>query len=161
MCGRARCVLSADDISTSSKIPKKRFLNFEKYEPKENMTPGSCFPVVYVDQRSGERVLQVMTWGLVPSFTSSKIEKPDFFKMFNARIETIDEKPSFQKIAQTKRCVVLLSGYFEWKTSSDTGRKQPYYVSRQDNQAIMLAGVYDTWKVSCDGGCFQQLTTGN
>lgn len=69
--------------------------------------------------------------------------------MFNARLETIDEKPSFRHIAKTKRCVVLMSGYFEWQVCSDTGRKQPYYVSRPDSQPVCLAGVYDTWKVRC------------
>jgi putative SOS response-associated peptidase YedK len=147
MCGRARCVLTADAIEKQFNVPKSQFKDFQNYQPKENMTPGSQIPVLYIDQNSGARVLQIMTWGLIPSFTSSQVEKPDFFKMFNARLETIDEKPSFRKIAKTNRCVVLLNGYFEWKQCSDTGRKQPYYVSRQDGHPFCLAGVYDTWKV--------------
>jgi putative SOS response-associated peptidase YedK len=118
----------------------------------ENMTPGSNFPVFFneVDSQcsgANSRVLQIMTWGLIPSFTSWLVKEPDHFKMFNARLETIDEKPSFHKIVKTNRCVVLVSGYFEWKVDEETGRKQPYYVCRKDGQPFHLAGVYDSWKV--------------
>eukprot|EP00603_Paraphysomonas_imperforata_P012790 CAMPEP_0114469836 /NCGR_PEP_ID=MMETSP0104-20121206/10932_1 /TAXON_ID=37642 ORGANISM="Paraphysomonas imperforata, Strain PA2" /NCGR_SAMPLE_ID=MMETSP0104 /ASSEMBLY_ACC=CAM_ASM_000202 /LENGTH=418 /DNA_ID=CAMNT_0001643523 /DNA_START=113 /DNA_END=1371 /DNA_ORIENTATION=- len=113
------------------------------------MTPGTNFPVLYCNPNTGARELQIMTWGLVPSFTSQNEQQPDFFKMFNARLESVDEKPSFRKIAKTKRCVMLLSGYYEWKVSSETGRKQPYYVGRTgDNggQVLCLAALYDSWK---------------
>lgn len=146
MCGRARCVLDASAIESSSNIPQKQFKDFHKYQPLENMTPGTNFPVLFNDAKSDARILQIMTWGLIPSFTNSYEKNPDHFKMFNARLETIDEKPSFKNIAKSKRCVVLLSGYFEWKVSSDTGRKQPYYVSRNSGQPLLLAAVYDSWQ---------------
>lgn len=114
------------------------------------MTPGLCFPVLFENQKPAERTLQFMTWGLIPSFTGVHVKKLDFFKMFNARLETIDEKPSFQSIAKTNRCVVFLNGYFEWKLCSDTGRKQPYYVARRDSHPLCLAAVFDVWKVSTD-----------
>jgi putative SOS response-associated peptidase YedK len=52
--------------------------------------------------------------------------------MYNARTDTLFEKPTFSKLAfQKKSCVVALDGYFEWKASplaGGKGKKQPYFV---------------------------------
>ena len=61
----------------------------------------------------GDTELQTMTWGLVPSWTK-KEERLDFFRMFNARCETVPEKTVFSRLLGSKRCVVLLNGFFEW-----------------------------------------------
>ncbi len=59
-----------------------------------------------------------MTWGLVPSWTK-KEDKLDFFRMFNARSETVPEKTVFSRLLGSKRCVVLLNGFFEWAQVSN------------------------------------------
>ena len=159
MCGRARCVLSDETISTCSKVSKSEFKNSKAYEPMENMTPGKFFPVLYKDPSSGKRCLQFMVWGLIPSHTNAATsDRLDFFKMFNARLETIDEKQSYRKIVKTNRCAVLLSGYFEWKIAKDTGRKQPYYICRKDGNPLCLAAIYDVFKVLNCKCCVRSLT---
>jgi putative SOS response-associated peptidase YedK len=55
-------------------------------------------------------VIQCMKWGLVPSFTG-KNEKPDHFRMFNARSESIKEKASFRRLIPNNRCLVAVEGY--------------------------------------------------
>jgi len=54
-----------------------------------------------------------MTWGLVPSWTKQG-EKLDFFRMFNARSETVPDKSVFNRLLAHKRCVVLMNGFYEW-----------------------------------------------
>ena len=61
----------------------------------------------------GELGLQTMTWGLVPSWTKPGAEL-DFYRMFNARSETVPEKGVFKRLLEGKRCVVLLNGFYEW-----------------------------------------------
>lgn len=41
--------------------------------------------------KAGERSLVCMKWGLVPSW-HKKGEKPDYFRAFNARSETVRER---------------------------------------------------------------------
>ena len=53
-------------------------------------------------------------WGLVPSF-NKKDTKPDYFRMFNARSETVAEKSVFSRLLHSRRCIVLLNGFYEWK----------------------------------------------
>ena len=35
-------------------------------------------------------------------------------RMFNARSETVPEKSVFNRLLSSKRCVVLLNGFYEW-----------------------------------------------
>ena len=84
--------------------------------------------------------LELMKWGLVPSWAKD----PSIGnKMINARAETVLEKPSYKKPLQTKRCLVPVSGFYEWQ---DTGKgKVPYHIYLKDEPVFALAGLYDTW----------------
>lgn len=67
--------------------------------------------------------------------------------MFNARCETVHEKPSFRRLA-SRRCVVLVDGFYEWKKQTAAPQqpsKQPYYISQQQGSVMYLAGLYDTF----------------
>lgn len=50
----------------------------------------------------------------MPSFTKPGASL-DFYRMFNARSETVAEKSVFSRLLSCQRCVVLLEGFFEWK----------------------------------------------
>jgi putative SOS response-associated peptidase YedK len=82
-------------------------------------------------------------WGLVPSWSRDI----DFRKnTLNARIETIDEKPSFRNIT-SNRCLVIASAFFEWHWNDEKGKsKVKYRVSSSESELFAFAGIYDTWK---------------
>jgi putative SOS response-associated peptidase YedK len=63
---------------------------------------------------------------------------------FNARSESVTEKPIFSRLLQRQRCVVLLDGFYEWKADAG-GKKQPYYVSFGEGNVMRMAGLYDMW----------------
>ena len=128
-------------------------MNREAYEPRYNAQPGATLPVVRAgDPARGEtapRVVESMRWGLVPSFTPPD-ERPDHFRMFNARSETLAEKPAFGRLLARKRAVVLLSGFYEWRDEGGRGRdavKQPYYLHLSDDapRPLRCAALYDRW----------------
>ncbi len=81
-------------------------------------------------------------WGLVPSWSKDL----DFRKnTLNARIETLDEKPSFKNIT-SNRCLVIASSFFEWHWLDDKGKqKQKYQIHNCDVESFAFAGLYDTW----------------
>ncbi|MBA0784410.1 hypothetical protein Gotri_006902 [Gossypium trilobum] len=116
MCGRARCTLRADDIPRACHRNDGpiRHVNMDRYHPSYNVGPGMNFPVVRRDDGSNTDgagiVLHCMKWGLIPSFTK-KSDKPDFFKMFNARSESVCEKASFWRLLPKSRCLVAVEGY--------------------------------------------------
>ena len=75
-----------------------------------NVTPGSYLPGVRVDENGGT-TWSLMRWGLIPRWA-----KPDRIpdRTFNARCETVAEKPSFRNAYANRRCVIPISGYYEW-----------------------------------------------
>lgn len=102
-------------------------------------------PVVRHDRASdaSEPIVHCMRWGLVPSFTK-KSERPDFYRMFNARSESVHQKTSFRRLLSTNRCLATVEGFYEWK--KDGKKKQPYYVHMEDGQPFVFAALYDTWE---------------
>lgn len=150
MCGRARCTLNPDQVARAcgfaTSIPTHQI---DRYRPSYNVSPGAYLPVVLLERMTGEAEASpsicCMKWGLVPSFTK-KTEKPDHYKMFNARSESIKEKPSFCRLLPTNRCVVAVEGFYEWK--KDASKKQPYYIHFKDSRPLAFAALYDSWKSS-------------
>uniref|UniRef100_A0A1J3JK76 Embryonic stem cell-specific 5-hydroxymethylcytosine-binding protein n=1 Tax=Noccaea caerulescens TaxID=107243 RepID=A0A1J3JK76_NOCCA len=147
MCGRARCTLRPEDVPRASHRHgvSTRFLHLDRYRPSYNVAPGSNIPVLRRDSEvvgDGGVTVECMKWGLVPSFTK-KTDKPDFFKMFNARSESVDEKPSFRRLLPKNRCLVAVDGFYEWK--KEGSKKQPYYIHFKDGRPLVFAALFDSW----------------
>ncbi len=111
----------------------------EEYEPNHNIKPTQDAPIVV--EREGARELLAMQWGLIPFWAKDpKIG----YKMFNARSETIAEKPAFKNSFKRKRCVVPATGFYEWKQE---GRgKVPHLFTVGDHEIFGFAGLYDSWR---------------
>lgn len=116
----------------------------------------------------GQRRVTTMRWGLIPSFVKPG-ESHDFFRMFNARSETIVHRPAFKRLVPDRRCVVILDGcaltarihpppsdptpaarrrsFYEWKDDGSPV-KQPYYLRSRagGGEPLLLAGLYDVWR---------------
>ena len=56
---------------------------------------------------------------------------------------------------QKRRCVVAVSGFFEWKRSGKA--KQAYYITRADGHPLGMAGLWESWS-SADGEVVESCT---
>jgi putative SOS response-associated peptidase YedK len=109
--------------------------------PRYNIAPTTIIDVV-IPRAKDHLELVPMRWGLVPSWwTKTAKETPS---TFNARAETVAEKPMFRSAFKRSRCVIPASGYYEWKVTP-TG-KQPYYISARDGSVLSFAGLWDEWQ---------------
>ena len=64
---------------------------------------------------------------------------------FNARAETVKAKPFFRDAFKRSRCLIPVSGYYEWQNTQ--GGKQPWYFTARDGSpALTVAGLWDEWK---------------
>ncbi len=61
--------------------------------------------------------------------------------MINARAETLLEKRSFRGAMQSRRCLVIADGYYEWKKMA--AGKQPFWIAPREGGAIALAGLWE------------------
>jgi len=106
--------------------------------PNENISPGQGVGVV---TNAMDRKIEVFRWGLVPSWAKD----PSIgYRMFNARAETLLEKPSFRNAFARRRCLIPAGGFYEWR--EEEGRKQPYLFQLQNRQAFTFAGLWDYWQ---------------
>ena len=63
---------------------------------------------------------------------------------FNARTETMAEKPMFRDSFKRRRCIIPASGFFEWTDEADG--KQPHLFTAADGSPILaFAGLWDRW----------------
>lgn len=85
---------------------------------------------------------QERQWWLVPPWASSPQSR---YPTFNARAETLAEKPSFRRAwAQSQRCIVPASRYFEWALRA--GSKQCHAVEAANGEPLLLAGLWERWR---------------
>lgn len=124
MCGRYYLDL---DILLTENFDSNNTIS---YETNFNITPQTKVPVLI------ENKLTMATWGFFPDWIKSqKNSKP----LFNTRWETIQEKRTFQTAFKKHRCLVPISGWYEWKNVND--EKQPYFFHKE-NQLLQAAGLY-------------------
>ena len=101
-------------------------------------------PLLPVIRTEDPEIIDLVSWGLIPFWVKdSKAASKIRLKTFNAREETILEKPSFRTAVQSKRCLVLVRGFYEWQHREK--EKIPYFIYLKDEQPLAMAGIYDDW----------------
>jgi putative SOS response-associated peptidase YedK len=79
-------------------------------------------------------------WGLIPPWAKDRAIAA---KTFNARAETIMERPAFRSLVGRHRCAIPASGFYEWQSTPQG--KQPLYIRRADGEPLALAGLWAEW----------------
>ncbi len=140
MCGRFNSIASGKDFAA---VYDAQFLT-DELSSNFNVAPTTLVYVLH--RQDGGRVLDVMSWGLVPSWSKDKTRAAS---MINARSETLTEKPSFRNLVSEHRCILPIQGFYEWQNlASETKKpkKQAHYITRVDEQPMTLAGLWTIWK---------------
>ena len=117
--------------------------SFVDYRPRYNVAPTQMHYVVKVKFENRE-VLHAR-WGLVNTWAK---DASTAAKNINARAETVDTRRAFREAFIKRRCVVPADGFFEW-TGPKTAR-QPTWFHREDNQLLLFAGLYESWRSKPD-----------
>ena len=153
MCGRYTLYSDKKAIEDQFEVA---IADDELMRPDYNAAPGTVRPVVLI-RGTQERAVGALKWGLVPPFVK---DLSDWKPLINARSETVNEKPSFRKAFQRKRCIVPANGFYEWKDFGG-GRKIPFYIRLLDQDLFGMAGIHETHR-DADGNelhTFAILTT--
>ena len=149
MCGRFTLIATAQDLAEEFEVEiyKDKLLS-----PRYNIAPSQ--PILAIGQNEArKRILNVMQWGLIPSW----VKDLNSWKgnLINARIETVDQKPSFRGAFKYRPCLIPTSGFYEWNK-----HRQPYYYQRKDRHERLasskqtqkprpplfaLAGLWESW----------------
>ncbi len=111
------------------------------WEPNYNISPGTVIPIVALDGKRTPKVVP-MRWGLHPHW---KKTPPEGRPLFNARVETAGEKPSFRTPFRRRRCLIPMNGWYEWDRFE--GAKRPFYIHEKKAEFTVAAGLWDQWRV--------------
>lgn len=115
-------------------------LDFESsYTPSYNIAPTQSVLTIIPGEKNPRAF--PMRWGLVPPWQGQRGGKP----LINARLETLSEKPTFRRLVNTKRCLILADGFFEWKKEGAT--KHPVYITLNQGEPFAFAGLWDNGEV--------------
>ena len=100
--------------------------------PRGDWRPGNMVQVVI--STSGQRLLEAIRWGLIPSFSTS--EHLDY-STYNARAERIAEAPTYRGAwRKEQRCLFPMEGFYE----------RDKFFRLKDGGLMMAAGLYDDWR---------------
>ncbi|MEP9414455.1 SOS response-associated peptidase [Gordonia sp. VNQ95] len=90
--------------------------------------------------------IRAMRWGLVPPWAKEVGKGP---LLFNARAETAGEKSSFRSSVKSRRCLIPMDGWYEWKKGPPDTKgkptKVPFFMSPADGTRLFMAGLWSVW----------------
>ncbi len=129
MCGAFSVIHPFRDLS-------QRFnagYNDSPVKPRYNVRPSQPIPTI-LNTDPGEIVYT--QWGIHPFYDKTG-------KMFfiNARNDSMT-KPTWKKLIQEQRCLILADGFYEWQKQPKTKLKVPYRFELKNKQPFAFAGLW-------------------
>jgi len=83
-------------------------------------------------------------WGLIPFWVKDNDQRSTLWNQtLNARVETIFEKPSFRDSAKSKRCLIIVDGFYEHHHFK--GNTYPFYIMKKNDDPMIFAGLWSNW----------------
>ena len=109
-------------------------------EAKYNIAPMTYNPIIRRDFDTKQLELFPSLWGLVPSWWNKPLSEKKF-STFNARCENVHEAASFRGSFRHKRCLIPVSGFYEWMR--DGKSKIPFAIGLRNRRWFCFAGLWD------------------
>jgi putative SOS response-associated peptidase YedK len=146
MCGRYAVTLPPDAMATLFGSADRPNL-----PPRWNVAPTQQAPMIAIG-KAGDRRIVSARWGLRPSWMVKDLPTGP---LFNARSETVAEKPSFKAAFARRRCLIPADGFYEWQR--DGKARLPFFVAKPDRSPIAFAGLWET-APDGEGGVMVSMT---
>ncbi|KXK22453.1 MAG: putative SOS response-associated peptidase YedK [Chloroflexi bacterium OLB15] len=134
MCGRFAITVDASVIQHEFNLAPVNIA----FSPRFNIAPTQSVPVITNDHPDQ---LVMYRWGLIPSWAK---DISIGAKMINARAEGIEDKPAFRAAFKRRRCLVPVSGFYEWQARE--GGKQPMFIRVKQEPLFAMAGLWEVWR---------------
>lgn len=134
-------------VKSNIKILEERF-NASYQSEKEIKTyyhvSGFSHPILPVIRCDFPEFIKPCYWGLIPSWVKDEEHAKKMMDMtLNAKCETVFTLPSFRNSIRNRRCLVLVDGFFEWRTLSN--KKYPYFIYLKKKEPFAMGGIYSDW----------------
>ncbi|NRP19503.1 putative SOS response-associated peptidase YedK [Ensifer adhaerens] len=150
MCGRVYLKTNLEGLLRAFSFAKREGVEgLANQLPRFNGAPSQYYPIIIRDVIRDDGVMGPVfisaRWGLIPSWVKER--KPGQPAPINAKAETIATNGMFRGAYKSRRCLVPIDGFFEWKDIHGTGKnKQPYAIAMKSGEPFVLAGLWETWR---------------
>lgn len=121
--------------------------------PSWNISPSQRALVVRRHPETGERRIDLLSWGLVPHWTKDLTASR---RPINARAETIPNSRMFKPAFASRRCLVPVDAWYEWQATKDG--KKPFAFARIDRTTMAFAGLWESWLTPGTGKVLRTFT---
>lgn len=117
--------------------------------PEKQFVKGFDFPFMPVISNEYPALIQMFRWGFVPPHIQNTEKANDFLNQYNtlnAKAENLFESRLFSEAIRKQRCLVLCSGFFEWRHKNPekkNSEKYPFYVSLKDGGMFVFGGLWE------------------
>jgi putative SOS response-associated peptidase YedK len=139
-------------VPTAQLLGEFQLREAPEFAPRYNVAPTQ--DVVAIRQTAdGDRQAAALRWGLVPHWAKDLAIGN---RMINARGETVAEKPAFRQAFKRRRCILPVSGFYEWGPSA--AGKWPYFISAKDAPLLSFAGLWESWRGGADADPVESCT---
>ena len=103
--------------------------------------PGYAAPIVIKSHQTGRVACGLARFGLIPSWAKDdKISR----HTYNARSETVREKPSYRTAWKQRRYgIALLDNFYE--PNYVTGKAERWKIELESKEPFGIASIWDTW----------------
>jgi putative SOS response-associated peptidase YedK len=136
MCGRFTIFA---DPATVARFVQALEPTFD-WEARFNVAPTQAVPACRLDPVGGVRELLPLRWGLVPGWAH---DLSIGNKAINARAEGIEARPLFRSAFKSRRCLIPVSGFYEWVKKGNA--KQPFFIRPSQGELFAFAGLWERW----------------
>jgi putative SOS response-associated peptidase YedK len=131
-------------------------------EPNYNVAPTASIATVVSRHSEPEdeptRRVRLMRWGLIPPWVKPGPDGAPDNKgplLINARADKVTSSPAFRGSAKSKRCLVPMDGWYEWRPNPENAAgkktaKTPFFMHRGDGETVFMAGLWSVWKPAKD-----------
>jgi len=106
-------------------------IDLEMWKREFNIPPREMAPAVL--EAHGMRRLTAGLWSLMGPWADS-LEHVNKASTFNAKAETLTERPAYRNALVKRRCVVPAEAFYEWVGPKK--ERQPLNIGRADGQAL-------------------------
>lgn len=110
-----------------------------------NIAPGQQIAVIRCAEGETAWRFDMLRWGLIPSWAA---DPRIGYRLINARMETVLDKPAFRDAILRRRCLIPVTGFYEWRRDNDL--RTPFCFSVRDGSAFALAGIWETWRTKSE-----------
>jgi putative SOS response-associated peptidase YedK len=141
MCGRFGLFSELDELAEQFNFAPTVVRDI--YQPRWNIPPTTTVLTVQnsADGYDDTRVPRLLRWGMTAARPrqGAGANRP----LFNARAETIRQRPSFRDAFAHRRCLVPANGFYEWR-KDPSGSRVPMWFHRPDGAPVAFAGIWST-----------------